>query len=52
LLAGIDLLTGKDGALPRRFGRYLAYVAALCGLLVGVCWLKGEPQRWHNDERA
>jgi hypothetical protein len=28
------------------FGRYLAYVAALCGLLVGVCWLKGEPPRW------
>jgi membrane protein len=36
------------------FGRYLAYVAALCGLLVGVCWLKGEPPRWRwgNDERA
>jgi hypothetical protein len=25
---------------------YLAYVAALCVLLVAVCWLKGEPPRW------
>jgi hypothetical protein len=35
-------------------GRYLIYVAVLCGLLVGVCWLKGEPPhwRWGNDERA
>ena len=35
-------------------GAYLAYVSVLCGLLVGVCWLKGEPTRWRwsNDERA
>jgi len=25
---------------------YIAYVAVVCGLLVGVCWLKGEPPRW------
>jgi drug/metabolite transporter (DMT)-like permease len=25
---------------------YLGYVAVLCGLLIGVCWLKGEPPRW------
>jgi hypothetical protein len=25
---------------------YLAYVAVLCVLLGGVCWLKGEPPRW------
>jgi hypothetical protein len=25
---------------------FLAYVAVLCGLLVAVCWLKGEPPRW------
>jgi hypothetical protein len=25
---------------------YLAYTAVLCGLLVWVCWLKGEPPRW------
>jgi hypothetical protein len=35
-------------------GPYLAYVAVLCALLVGVCWLKGEPPRWRwgNDERS
>jgi hypothetical protein len=40
--------------LGTEFGRYLAYVAALCGLLVGVCWLKGEPPRWRwgNDETS
>lgn len=25
---------------------YLGYVAVLCGLLIGVCWLKGESPRW------
>jgi drug/metabolite transporter (DMT)-like permease len=25
---------------------YLAYVAVLCVLLSGICWLKGEPPRW------
>jgi hypothetical protein len=35
-------------------GAYLAYAAVLSALLVGVCWLKGEPPRWRwgNDERA
>jgi hypothetical protein len=28
------------------FGAYLAYIAVLIGLFVGVCWLKGEPPRW------
>jgi hypothetical protein len=37
-----------------KLGAYLAYVAVLCVLLVGACWLKGEPLRWRwgNDERA
>ena len=37
-----------------KLGAYLAYVAVLCVLLVGTCWLKGEPLRWRwgNDERA
>ena len=26
--------------------RFFVYLAALCALLVGVCWLKGEPLRW------
>ena len=30
----------------RGSGRYLVYVAVLCALLIGVCWLKGEPPRW------
>jgi hypothetical protein len=32
---------------PRTYlGAYLAYVVLLSALLVGVCWLKGEPPRW------
>ncbi len=27
-------------------GSYLGYIALLCVLLVGICWLKGEPPRW------
>jgi len=35
-----------------RSGRYLFYIAVLCALLIGVCWLKGEPPRWRwgNNE--
>ncbi len=39
--------------LPRdHLGPYLAYVAVLSALLIGICWLKGEPPRWRwgNDE--
>lgn len=25
---------------------FLAYTVVLCAVLVGVCWLKGEPPRW------
>ncbi len=25
---------------------YLVYVGVLCGLLVALCWRKGEPPRW------
>jgi hypothetical protein len=32
--------------LSGELGSFLAYVAVLCGLLVVVCWLKGEPPRW------
>ncbi|MGB7466908.1 MAG: hypothetical protein WBW14_28750 [Candidatus Acidiferrum sp.] len=37
-----------------QLGPYLAYVAVLSGLLIGVCWLKGEPPRWRSgkDERT
>lgn len=31
---------------------YLAYVLILSALLVGVCWLTGEPPRWRwGDDR-
>lgn len=29
-------------------GAYVTYVALLCGLLVAVCWIKGEPPRWRS----
>ena len=29
---------------------YIAYVSGLCGLLVGICWLKGEPPRWRSGK--
>ena len=25
---------------------YLMYIAVLSLLLIGICWLKGEPPRW------
>ena len=33
---------------------FCVYVAVLVVLLIGVCWLKGEPPRWRwgNDERT
>jgi hypothetical protein len=33
---------------------FYVYVAVLVVLLIGVCWLKGEPPRWRwgNDERT
>lgn len=33
---------------------YVVYIAVLVVLLIGVCWLKGEPPRWRwgNDERT
>src|SRR5262249_4502494 len=41
------LVVGSVVVAPgRHIGLYLVYVAALCGLLIGVCWLKGEPLRW------
>jgi hypothetical protein len=35
-------------------GPYVAYVLVACGLLIVVCWLKGEPPRWRwgKDEGA
>jgi hypothetical protein len=48
LVVFVALLVVGSVVLPpgRQVGLYLAYVAMLCGLLIGVCWLKGEPPRW------
>jgi hypothetical protein len=48
IVAGVRLFPPR--AMP---GSYLTYVAALAALLVGVCWLTGEPPRWRwgNDRR-
>jgi hypothetical protein len=37
----------------RNTGAFVAFVAVLNGLLIAVCWLKGEPPRWRwgNDDR-
>jgi hypothetical protein len=32
--------------LPNRYLYFDCYVAVLSGLLIWVCWLKGEPPRW------
>ncbi len=33
---------------------FFGYIVGLGALLLGVCWVKGEPPRWRwgNDERA
>jgi hypothetical protein len=46
------LLAVGSFVLSPRTGAYFVYVAVLVGLLVGMCWLKGEPPRWRwgNDK--
>lgn len=34
-----------------REGAFVVYVAALCLLLVVVCWVKGEPPRFRRGRR-
>jgi hypothetical protein len=48
LAAFVGLLVVGSVVLPpaKHFGLFLAYVAMLCALLIGVCWLKGEPAGW------
>jgi len=31
---------------PKALAAFLIYLAVLSALLVGICWLKGEPPRW------
>jgi hypothetical protein len=44
----IGLLVAGSFVFPpsAALGPYLMCTAVLCGLLVGVCWLKGEPPGW------
>jgi lipoprotein signal peptidase len=48
--AFLGLLVAGAFFFPPRtsLAEYLAYVAILCGGLVGICWLKGEPPRWRS----
>ena len=48
LAAFVVLMVVGSIAFPpgRQIWPYLAYVAILCVLLIGICWLKGEPPRW------
>jgi hypothetical protein len=41
LLAGVFLFPPQ-----KMLAAYVAYIAVLSLLLVGICWLKGEPPRW------
>jgi hypothetical protein len=56
LIAFVALLVVGSNLIPpaKALGAFLAFVAVLCILLVGVCWLTGEPPRWRwgDDERA
>jgi hypothetical protein len=53
LAAFVGLMVVGAILFPPRtaLGLYLIYVIVLCALLVGVCWLKGEPPRWRWGER-
>ena len=48
MAAFVALLLAGSFVFPpgAALGSYLAYTVVLCGLLVWVCWLKGEPPRW------
>jgi hypothetical protein len=55
LVAFVVLLVLASIAFPphKQFWSYVACVAVLGVLLIGICWLKGEPPRWRwdGDER-
>ena len=48
LAAFVVLLIIGSIVLPpgKQIWPYLAYVAVLGALVIGICWLKGEPPRW------
>ena len=46
LVVGVVLLPPATRPVP-----YVIYVGVLSAALVGVCYLKGEPPKWHWGER-
>jgi uncharacterized membrane protein YhaH (DUF805 family) len=56
LAAFVALIAAGAWLFPPRamLGSYLAFVLILAALLLGVCWLTGEPPRWRwgDDRRA
>jgi hypothetical protein len=45
-LGGIPLIQASMGSVM-----YVAYTFGLTALLIGICWLKGEPPRWRSGNR-
>lgn len=52
-IAFLALLPAGRFFLPHRrlLITYPAYVIALCALLTGICWMKGEPPRWRWGDK-
>ena len=46
IIAGIPFIQASFGSVI-----YGIYALALTALLIGVCWLKGEPPRWRRGGR-
>lgn len=48
VLIGAGLVVIRPSIRPASF---LAYLILLTIVLIAVCWLKGEPPRWHRGRR-
>ena len=46
VFGGISLVQASVGSVI-----YIIYVLGLTTLLIGICWLKGEPPRWRWGDR-
>jgi hypothetical protein len=46
VLSGIPLIQASLGSVM-----YLAYAFVLTALLIGICWIEGEPPRWRSGGR-
>jgi len=49
-LAWIVFLGAGLVRLPRHHLGWWGYLAGMIGLLVVVCWLKGEPRKWRRGD--